>query len=122
MQPSTMFDVLQPDEHIEHVRAPRLLDEIWQPVALHVHLNSEPDLFHAFIFAQLNDSIEDSFPILVACEVIVGNEKTMNALREIPADDLLNVRRRTTARFPSLHVDDCAERTLEGAASAGIET
>ena len=72
-------------------------------------------------FAQVNESIEDRLPILVAGEIVVGDEKAVQSLRDVLADDLLDVVGRTAARLAPLHVDDRAERTLERAAAAGVE-
>ena len=61
------------------------------------------------------------FPILVAGEIVVGDEEAVDALGDVAADDLLDVVGAAPPRFASLHVDDRAEAALEGAAAAGIE-
>ena len=61
------------------------------------------------------------FPILVAREIIVGDEEAVDALRDVAADDLLDVVRAAPPRFASLHIDDRAEAALEGAAASSIE-
>ena len=48
-------------------------------------------------------------------------KKRLTPLRPVHAQDLLDVVGRAVARLASLHVDDGAERALEGAAAAGVE-
>ena len=66
--------------------------------------------------------VEDRLPVLVAGEIVVGDEEMVDALGEIGADDRLDVVGRAIARLAALHVDDRAERTLERAAAPGVET
>ena len=89
-------------------------------VAERVDLDHEADV-HAVLFAQLDDAVVDRFPILVAGEIVVGDEEAVDALRPVHAQDLLDAVGGAVARFASLHVDDGAERALEGAAAAGVE-
>ena len=113
-------DVLKADEHAGDAGAPRLLDEVRDLVAERVDLDHEADI-HAVLFAQLDDPVVDRFPVLVAREIVVGDEEALHALRPVHAQDLLDRVRRAVARLASLHVDDGAERALEGAAAPGIE-
>jgi hypothetical protein len=75
----------------------------------------------AVLCAQVTAPVEDRLPVLVAGEVVVGDEEAVNAFRPILPDDVLDIVGRTASRFSSLHVDDCAERALVWAAAAGIE-
>src|SRR6187431_2613405 len=70
----------------------------------------------------MNQTIKDRLPILVACKVIVGDEKTSQPLGVIYAHDLLDVIRRATTRYSSLHIDDGTERALIRAAASRIKT
>ena len=120
--PSERFgiDVLQPDEHRVAARARRLLDEAGDAVAQRVDLQQQADL-EALVLAQLDEPVEDRLPVLVAREIVVGDEEFGDALRGVGAHDLLDVVRRAVARLAALHVDDGAERALERAAAPGIE-
>ena len=89
-------------------------------MAQRVHLQQQADL-EAFVLAQLDQPVEDRLPVLVAREVVVGDEELGDALLGVGADDLLDVVRRAIARLAALHVDDGAERALERAAAPGIE-
>ena len=60
-------------------------------------------------FAQLDQAVEDRLPVLVAREIVVGDEEAADALRRIGAHDRLDVVGRAAARFSPLHVDDGAE-------------
>ena len=113
-------DVLEPDEHAGDAGAARFLDEVRDLVAERVDLDHETDIEAVFL-AQLDDPVVDRFPILVAGEIVVGDEKALHALRPVHAQDLLDAVRGAIARLPSLHVDDGAERALKRAAAAGIE-
>src|SRR5262249_47863498 len=73
------------------------------------------------LLAQLDQTIKDRLPFLVAREIVVGDEKLVDAVFPVESHELLNVIGRPVARFAALYVDDRAERTLVGAAAAGIE-
>src|SRR5262249_48592443 len=66
-------------------------------------------------------SIEDGLPIFVAGKIVVGDEKLIDALRQIGAHYTFHVVGVAIPRLPPLDVDDGAEAALEWAASAGIE-
>ena len=89
-------------------------------MAKRVHLDEEPDL-QLLDLAQVDDPVEDRFPILVPGKIVVGDEEAAQSLRDVFADDLLDVVRRAAARFAALHVDDRAEGTLERATASGVE-
>ena len=114
------IDVLQPDEDALDAGALGLLDEVRQPVAERVYLDDEAHL-QAFDFAQVNQAVEDRFPVFVAGEVVVGDEEAVQALRDVGADDTLNVVGRAAARLAPLDVDDRAERALIRAAAPGVQ-
>ena len=73
------------------------------------------------LLAQLDQAVEDRLPVLVAREIVVGDEEAGDALRGIGAHDGLDVVGRAVARLAPLHVDDGAEAALERTAAAGIE-
>ena len=72
--------------------------------------------------AQLDDPVENSLPVLVASEVVVGDEQLFDTLGVVGAQDQLNVSGRAVAVLAALHINDGAEAALERAASATIET
>ena len=55
-----------------------------------VDLNDETDL-ELFVLTELDQPVEDRFPIFVACEVVVGDEERMQSLFDINADDAFDV-------------------------------
>ena len=112
-------DVLQPDEHPTHTGAAGLRDEVRDAVAQRVHLDGEADV-QPFL-AQRDHPVEQRFPVTVAREIVVGDEEALDALRDVLADDPLQVIRRAEAALASLHVDDGAERALIRAAAAQID-
>ena len=114
-------DILQPDEDSRDAGPFRLRYEVRDLVTKRVDLDQEAER-DAMLFAKLDQTIEDRFPFLVASEVVVGDEKLVNALRPAEAHEMLDVVRRAVARFATLHVDDGAERALVWAAAAGVET
>src|SRR5262249_24806779 len=75
----------------------------------------------AKLFAQFNDAVEDRFPIAIAREVVVGDEVGGDAGAVIGTDNRFHVVGRAVARFASLHFDDGAEATVEGASAPRIE-
>ena len=109
-----------PDEDASHARLRAFFDEVWDLVAQRVDLDHQADA-NALLHAQLDDAVEDRFPISVAGEVVVGNEEAVNAFRPVLADNEFDVVRRAPPRFPSLHVDDGTERALVRTAAPGIE-
>jgi len=88
-------------------------------VTQRIDLDDEFDV-HPGAFAQRDEAVEDRFPILVAREVVVGDEETVHAVRNVAADDLFDIVGAAPARLASLHVDDGAEAALERTAAAGI--
>ena len=114
-------DVLEPDEHAGDAGALRFVDEVFDLVTQRVDLDHEADV-HAVLFAQLDDPVVDRFPILVAGEVVVGDEEALDPLSPIHADDLLDAVGGAIAGLASLHIDDGAEGALERATATGIET
>src|SRR5579864_672588 len=114
-------DIFESDEDADHAGSLGFFDEMRQAMTHGVDLNDELDV-ELFPLAQLNDAIEDQFPIGVAGEVVVGDEEPVDALGEVLADDLLDVVGGAAAGFPALDVDDGAEGAEEGAAPAGVET
>ena len=83
-------DVLQPDEHTRHAGTRGLFNEIRQLVAQGVDLDDQADL-DAVALADLDDPVEDRLPVLVACEIIVGDEEAAYALRPVLLDQVLDV-------------------------------
>ena len=71
--------------------------------------------------AQMDQAVEDRLPILVAGEIVVGDEEFRDALGPVGAHQRLDVIRRAIARLAALDVDDGAERALIRTAATGIE-
>ena len=114
------IDVFQSDEHGGAARPRRLFDEAGNAVTERVDLQHQPDA-EAVFFAQLDQPVEDRLPVLVAGEIVVGDEEARDPLRSVGAHDAFDVVRRAVARLAALHVDDGAEAALERAAAAGVE-
>src|SRR5579862_2035132 len=114
------IDVFQADEDAGDAGALGLGNEIRNLVAQRVDLDQEAHI-HAVFFTQFDDAVEDRLPVLVAGEIVVGDEEAVDAVRVILAQDALDVVGRAPARFAPLHVDDGAERALERAAAPGVE-
>ncbi len=114
------IDALHADEDAGYAGLAALLDEIRDLVAQRIDLDHQRDA-DAFFLLQLDDAVEDDLPVLVAREVVVGDEEAVNAFGPVLPDDVLDVVGRAAARFATLHVDDGAERALVGTAAAGIE-
>jgi len=109
-----------PDEHLAHAGARRLLDEVRDLVAERVDLDDHLDV-ETVALAQLDDPIEDRLPVLVAREIIVGDEEPVEAVADVPAQQVLDVVGRAPARLAALYIDDGAEGALVRAAAAGVE-
>ncbi len=89
-------------------------------VAHGVDLDDELDV-QLLLLAHGDEAVEDFFPVGVAGEIVVGDEEAVDALRQVAADDLLDVVGGAAARFPSLDVDDGAERAQKRTAAASVE-
>ena len=113
-------DALQADEHAIDAGPAGLLDEARDLVAHRVDLRDDLDA-QALLLAHRDQAVEDRFPVLVAREVVVGDEEVVHALREVGADDALDVVGAARARLAPLHVDDGAEAAQERAAAPGVE-
>ncbi len=61
-------------------------------MAQRVHLDGEADV-QAFL-AQRDHPIEQRLPVTVAREIVVGDEEPLDALRDVLADDVLQIIRR----------------------------
>ena len=83
-------DVLQPDEHAVDAGPARLLDEVRDPVALRVDLDDQGHL-DAFVLLELDQPVEEIFPVLVAGHVVVGDEERRDALLVVLADDRFEI-------------------------------
>jgi hypothetical protein len=71
-------------------RANRLLDEVRDFVAHRIDLHDEVDL-QPVAALELDEAVEDRFPILVAREIVVGDEEALHPLRRVRPYQLLNV-------------------------------
>ena len=72
----------------------------------------------AVTLLQLNDPVKDRFPVLVAGEVVVGNEEGCDALSVVCPDQLFDIVSVAPAGLAALNIDDRAKGALEGATAA----
>src|SRR5581483_10081080 len=114
------IDAFETDKDARHSGASGLFDEPGNAVAHGVHLQDELDV-EPLLFAHDDQAIEDRLPVLVAGEIVVGDEEPVDALGEVGAHDQLDVIGGTAAAFAALDVDDGAKGALKRAAAAGIE-
>src|SRR3982074_3157145 len=105
------IDVFQADKYAPYPRARTLFHEIRQLVTQRIDLDDKAD-FEFRLLAQIDQAIEDRFPVLVAGKVVIGDEKAAHPLGVIDPDNLFDVVGRAAARFAALDVDDGAERAL----------
>src|SRR5262249_57952469 len=89
-------------------------------MAQRIDLKQQPDLKPVHL-AQLDQAVEDRLPVLVAGEIVVGEEESLDAFGRIGANDGLDVVGRAIARLAALHIDDGAKAALERTAPASIE-
>ena len=113
-------DVLQTDEHAVDAGPARFMDEVRDAMALGVDLDDQGEL-DALVLLQLDEPVEEVFPMLVAGHVVVSDEERRDALLVVVADDRFEIVGCAEAALAALHVDDGAERALERAAAAEIE-
>ena len=67
-----------------------LLNEVRDLVAERVDLDGEADV-HPLAFAHLYQPVEQRLPVLVAREIVVGDEELVDALRPIEPHQMLDV-------------------------------
>ena len=114
------IDVFEPDEDAAGSGPCRLLDEVGNLVAERIDLNGEPDV-HALLDAQFDHAVKQRFPVVIAGEIVVGNEESLDALGVVRADRFFEVVGRAIAALATLNIDDGAEGALVGAAPAQID-
>ena len=83
-------DVFEPDEDARHPGPRAFLDETGNAVAERIDLDDEVE-GEPFGFPHADEAIENGFPILVAGEIVVGDEIAVNTLAEIEPDDLFDI-------------------------------
>ena len=113
-------DVLQPDEGAPHAGLGRFLDEARNLVAERIDLDGEADI-HAVAVPHLDQAVEQRLPILVAREIVVGDEEPLDAFGVVFPHDLFQIVDRADAALAALHVDDGAERALIRTAAPEID-
>jgi hypothetical protein len=70
-------------------------------VARRVDLDDQADI-ELLADAKLDQPVEDRLPVFVTGEIVVGDEEAVDALRDIAADDLLDVVGRAPPRLAAL--------------------
>jgi hypothetical protein len=83
-------DVLEPDEDAAHTGTARLLNKPRDQMAKGVNLNDEFEP-HPLALAQLDDPVEDRFPVAVSREVVVGDEEVRYALGVVLTQNPLDI-------------------------------
>src|SRR5262249_52622779 len=106
------IDVLKPNEYERGAGARGLLDEIRNAMTERVDLQDQLDS-EFFALAQLDQPVEDGFPVAVASEIVVRDKKARDALRRISAHDRFDIVGGAVTRDAALHVDDGAEAALK---------
>jgi len=84
------IDVFKPDENPIAASSRGKFYEPFQPVAQCVDLDDEFEA-QLFLFPQIGQPLQNRLPVLVACEIVVGDEEALDALRMVLANDRLNV-------------------------------
>src|SRR5581483_4345890 len=112
-QQAVGIDVFQTDEDALDAGASTLFDEVRKLMTERIDLNDEIEL-QLFRLTHLDHAIENRFPVFVARKVIVGDEESVDTLRDVRTHDLFAIVGGTITRLAALHVDDRAERTLYG--------
>src|SRR4030095_3530707 len=100
--------------------ANRLVDEVRDAVAERVDLDGEIG-GKTLLLAQQDQPVEEAFPILVAGEIVVGDEEGLDALREVLAEQGLEIVGRPETAPAPLVADDRAEAALKRAAATEID-
>src|SRR6516164_9679064 len=73
-------DILKADEYAPYARPRAFFDEVRQAVAEGIDLDDETDV-ELVDLPQPDQPIEDGFPLLVASEIVIGNEEAAQTLR-----------------------------------------
>src|SRR5271156_5866925 len=73
------------------------------------------------LFAQLDQTIEDRFPVAIACKVVVGDEVGGDAGTLVGANQALDVIGAAIARLAPLHVDDRTEAAAKWASASAVK-
>ena len=68
-----------------------------------------------------DQSVEQDFPVLIAGEIVIGEEEPIDAERRVGAYDGFEVVGRAEAALAPLDVDDGAERAFERTAAPEVE-
>ena len=84
------IDVFQPDENATHPGPGAFLNKIRQLVAKGVDLDEEAELQFVDFF-QMNDPVQDRFPILVPGKIVVRNKKAVQSLGHVLTNDPLDI-------------------------------
>src|SRR2546427_6886219 len=113
-------DVFQSNEHPGDAGPLRLHDEVFDLVAKRVDLDHQAERNPALL-PEFDQAIEDRLPLLVAREIVVGDEEFVYALLPVEPHEMLDVVGRAVARLAALHIDDRAERALVRTAAARVE-
>ena len=84
------IDILQSDEDSRHTGSFCFFDEIRDLVTKRIDLDHQSKR-NAFVFAQIDQAVEDGFPFPVSREIIVRDKKPIYALRAVQPDYTLDI-------------------------------
>ena len=110
------------DENVDASRLARFGDEVFdfpgEDVDLHHEFNGD-----FFLVANVDEDVEDGFPIFVAGKIVVGEEIESDAVFVVvAANGFGDMVGGAETHLAALHIDDGAESAFEGAAAAAIES
>src|SRR5262249_35761241 len=120
LQEVIRVDVFEPDKDTLAAGARRFLDKIRDAVTERIDLDDELQS-EPLALAHRNEAVKDRLPITITREIVIGDEKAENVLREIGAHQALDIVSVSPARLSPLHIDDRAKAALERAAPPRIE-
>ena len=84
-------DALHSKEHARAAGPHRLFDEARHLVALGIDLDHELQVNPALLLAQGDQAVEDRFPVLVAGQVVVGDEEPCHAAGQLGPHQSLHI-------------------------------
>ena len=83
-------DIFQSNEHPRDAGPLRLRDEVFDFVTKRVDLDHQAER-NPVLLPEVDQAIEDRFPLLVAREIVVGDEEFVDALPPVETHEMLDV-------------------------------
>ena len=97
-----------------------LLDEVGNAMAKGIDLDDEVEL-QPLLLTERDDAIENLLPVLVAGEVVVGDENTPDSPGEVVPKTAFDIVGRARPGLATLHVDNRTKAALKRAPAPGID-